>query len=398
MKNLAFALLALTCGLHAAEPRKTASKTGMDPERLARIPARMREFVEKGMIAGTVTLVARHGEVALLEAVGYQDLETKKPMRTDTMFQIRSMTKSVTAVGIMILLEEGRLRLTDPVEKHLPEFRAQMMIDARDGDRVLTTKKPSRPITVRDLMTHTSGMPFRPGDMTKTLAEVVDLSAQRPLDFEPGTKYLYSDAGFGILGRIIEVVTGQRYEKFMEEKILQPLGMKDTFFAPAPPERWDRIASAYVLEEGKLKKWHQDIYRRSHNFGHPAFGIFSTAPDMFAFYQMMLNGGTYNGRWILSRASVEVMTQVHTGELEVPYYLPGLGWGLGWGVVRAPLGTLRLASIGTYGHGGGLGTFGWVDPKKDLVGVFLVHHRWSQRAPREKLAAFMAMAAAAIVD
>ncbi len=135
--------------------KDAVSKAGMDPERLARIPARMKEFVEKGTIAGAVMLVARHGVVASLDAVGYQDLESKKPMRTDTIFQIRSMTKSITAVAIMILMEEGRLTLSDPVEKYMPEFQGQMMIDSRDGDKVLTVKKPSRPITIRDLLTHT---------------------------------------------------------------------------------------------------------------------------------------------------------------------------------------------------------------------------------------------------
>src|SRR5713101_9012357 len=180
----------------------------------------MKEFVNSSTIAGAVTLVARHGVVVSLKAVGYQDLETKTPMRADSIFQIRSMTKPITAVGIMILLEEGRLLLSDPVEKYVPEFRDQFVVDKREGEKVLTTKKPSRPITIIDLLTHTSGMPnWGPAadKPRKTLAEHVVIVPQDPLEFEPGTKFLYSDAGFDTLGRIIEVASGQPYEKFIGE-------------------------------------------------------------------------------------------------------------------------------------------------------------------------------------
>ncbi len=377
-------------------------KAGMDPERLARIPARMKEFVDSGTIAGAVTLVARHGVVASLEAVGYQDLESKKPMRTDTIFSIASMTKSLTAVGIMILLEEGRLLLSDPVEKHLPEFRDQVMVERRDGYKVVATKKPSRPITIRDLLTH-AGMPGdgAPRDPSlprevgrgKTLAEAVHILAQQPLEFEPGTKYDYSSVGFVTLGRIIEVVSGKLYEEFIEQRITRPLAMKDTFFIP-PPEKCDRLASGYDLEDGKLRKCQSplfDLCRKAGNQvfqGSPGGQWLSTASDLFAFYQMMLNGGIYKGSRILSRASVEVMTTVHTGDLPASGSSPTpsdpaarpddvhaagmrqLGYGLGWFVIREPSAphALALQSIGSYGHGGRSGATAWVDPKKDLVG------------------------------
>ena len=401
-----------------------SSKAGMDPERLARITARMKEFVEKGTIAGAVTLVARHGVVAHLEAVGYQDLETKKPMRTDTIFNIASMTKSLTAVGIMILLEEGRLTLTDPVEKHLPGFRDQMMVDRREGDKVLTLKKPSRPITIRDLLTHTSGMPGddkpRPKELTdlfsKTsfpeLAEVVAIRSREPLEFEPGTKYHYSSRGFGTLEFIIESITGQAYEEFIEQRITRPLGMKDTFYFP-PPEKCDRVASVYDLEDGRLKKRQIDLCRKKGKSDGPLVRVwFSTASDIFAFYQMMLNGGTYNGVRILSRASVEAMTTDHIGDLSAfgsaptlsgPSARPEFGRGLGWIVIRDLLDryALALQSIGSYGHSGASGTYGWVDPEKDLVGVFLIQLRFrrgARAADRPERLAFIAMAAAAIVD
>ncbi len=399
---------------------------GVDPERLARIPARMQAFVDKGTIAGAVILVARHGEVALLEAVGYQDLESKKPMRTDTIFATRSMQKSITAVGIMILLEEGRLTLADPVEKHFPEFRDQVVIDKADGDKVLTTKKPSRPITIRDLLTHTSGVPGEPyrepfkswleelsKKRDKTLAEVVSIYSQEPLEFEPGTRYLYSDLGFSILARIIEVASGQAYDDFLEQRILRPLGMRDTFFF-VPLEKDGRIASAYRLENGQLTKIavYGDVkidpfsapaplFRRGTKLVSGAGGWFSTATDMFAFYQMMMNGGAYKGVRILSRASVELMTTVHTGDHETVH--PGIGYGLGWQVVRDPRGaSYRLGSIGSYGHGGFLGTLGWIDPKRGLIGVFMIQQRRSPEEERMRLFrlrdTFIVMANAAIAD
>lgn len=360
------------------------TNAGMDPERSARIPARMKEFVDSGVIAGAVTLVARHGEVVSLKAVGYQDLETKTPMRTDSIFQIRSMTKPITAVGIMILLEEGRLLLSDPVEKYVPEFQDQLVVDKREGEKVLTTKKPSRPITIMDLLTHTSGVPpdFTPDKPDKTLAEHVAIGSQEPLEFEPGTKFLYSDAGFATLGRIIEVASGQPYEKFIEQRILRPLGMKDSFFFP-PPEKCTRIASHYEPQDGKLKRFEGSLnpdwqspdgcraFAAVVPYPGPSWGLFSTASDMAAFHQMMLSGGTYNGVRILSRASVEAMTAVHSGDLVPERWW---GYGLGWGVhrERPSSGAFALESIGGYGHNGLRGTFGLVDPEKDLVGIFMI--------------------------
>jgi CubicO group peptidase (beta-lactamase class C family) len=242
-------------------------KAGMDAERLAKIPARMQAFVEKGAIAGAVMLIERHGVLASLDAIGYQDLESKKPMRTDSIFQIMSMTKPVTATGIMILMEEGKLALSDPVEKHLPEFRGQWVIESRSADHASRKlKRPSRPITIRDLLTHTSGMAAAPPEGAKEIYQRMDLPlkdavalfSQQPLDFEPGAKWQYSNAGIATLGRIIEVAADQPYEKFIEERIFRPLGMQDSFFFPSP-ERIGRIAMVYKIEDGKLKRAGGDI-------------------------------------------------------------------------------------------------------------------------------------------
>ena len=351
---LAIVFAAITSVI-TAQVSSTAAKAGMDPERLSRISTRMKQFVETGTIPGAVTLVARHGVVVSLDAVGYQDLDTKTPMRTNTIFQIRSMTKSVTAVAIMILVEEGRLLLSDPVEKHLPEFYGQGMVESRDANTVLSVKGPSRPPTVRDLLTSTSGLaqPAVPRMAMSSLDELVGLLAKQPLEFEPGTKWVYSEAAFLTLGRIVEVVS----------------------------------------EDGKLRKVDADLYPTGARLSNPAFGAHSTAADMAAFYQMMLNGGTYRGRRLLSPAAVRAMTMVHTGNLAAGFS-PGKGWGLGWEIAHEPSGTLSLTSIGTFGHGAASSSYGWVDPTKDLVGVILI----MRPGAGEVRDAFMAMAAAAIID
>ncbi len=368
-------VFALSAAAFAAPPAVDTAKAGMDAERLARIPARMKSYVEKGTIAGAVTLVGRHGAIASFEAAGYQDIESKKPMRTDTVFQIMSMTKPVTGVAVMILLEEGKLALNDPVEKYLPEFHGQWLIGQRD-EKTQSLKKPSRLITIRDLMTHTSGMGDYPDGIkdlpvkkNRTLAEAVAIVSQRPLEFEPGTRWLYSNTGLNTLGRIVEVVADKPFDQFVVDRICKPLGMKDTLFTP-PPQMYDRIATVYNLKDGKLSKADVDHYNRNSKFVRASGGLFSTASDMARFYQMMLNGGALDGQRILSRASVEVMTAVHTGSIKTGG--PGMGWGLTWAVVRDGEGTLNMQSEGAYGHGGALGTYGWVDPKKDLVGVLMI--------------------------
>ena len=386
------------------------SKAGMDPERLARIPSRLKFYVEKGSIAGAVTLVARHGVVAGLEAFGSQSLEPNKPMRTDSIFQIMSMTKPFTAVALMMLVEEGKVVLADPVEKYLPEFKGLWLNEPGSADKERKQQRPSRRITLRDLLTHTSGMASMPppgasdllSRMHLSLAEAVALYSQQALDFEPGTRWQYSNPGIATLGRIVEVISGRPFEKFLEERILQPLGMKDSFIFP-PADKLDRIAMVYDLKDGKLKKSGAEIlagdpalFRKGARYSGPEYALCSTATDLFAFYQMMLNGGTYNGRRLLSRAAVEVMTALHTGTIDPAGHSPGKGYGLAWTVVKDPIGTLQLQSEGTYGHGGAFGTEGWIDPQKDLVGVFLIQR--SSGGDAEEANVFKALCAAAILD
>jgi len=396
-----------------SEPTGPGKGRGIDAARIALIADRMKSFVDQGRAAGIVTLVARRGEIVSQNAVGYQDLDKKTPMRANTIFQIASMTKPVTAVGIMILVEDGMLAITDPVQKYLPNFANILVkVEAREREGgnqehdLSEIRKPSRPITIRDLMTHTSGMG---GGYTEalidlfekrdhTLAEAVDAFPQRKLEFEPGTKWGYSNMGIATLGRIIEVVSGKSYEEFISERIFQPLGMKDSHFFP-PETKYDRIATIYQSTgqrgaEG-LKKAEVDLYRAGAKYPSPEAGLYSTAPDLFNFYQMMLNGGAFGGKRILSKASVELMTRVHTGELKAGFS-PGMGFGLGWSVVRNVEGMFRLNSIGTFGHGGLYRTYGFVDPQKELVGIILLQRLSDDGDMADEISAFVAMASAAI--
>lgn len=367
---------------------------GMDPARLARIPVRMNEYVTAGKTAGVVTLVARHGHVASLEAVGYQDLESKTPMRTDTVFRLASVTKPVTCAGIMILVDEGRLSLIDPAEKFLPEFKGLKLnpCGTRAGYNCeLVT--PSRPVNILDLMTHTSGLPGGApggGAPPTTLAERVAAVHGATLLFEPGTAWNYSNIGIAALGRIIEVVAGQPYDRFLAERIFQPLAMKDTFFF-VPPEKANRVASVYSYAADGLKH----VPMAEPKFPAPEGGLFSTAGDMARFHQMLLNKGTLDGQRILSAAAVEAMTTSQTGSMKAGF-APGVGHGFGFEVVRETLGAFRYNSIGSFVKGGAYRTYGWVDPAKDLVGIIFMQRTNGGGDVADEINSFMAMAAAAI--
>jgi len=376
------ALLLLACAIPAFAADPDPAAAGMNAERLARIPKRMQEFVDAGKTAGVVTLVARHGHVALLSAVGYRDLESHAPMRADTFFRIMSLTKPMTGTAVMMLVDEGRLSIIDPVEKYLPEFRGQQV---KDGAR------PAHPITLEELLDHTSGIQEPPGHW-RTLTEAVAAYARQPLDFQPGTAWRYRTAGINVAGRIVEAVSGEPYDQFLAERIFTPLGMRDTTFFPADPSR---VASVYTYQGGKLARVEKPLPVRAETFAEPGAGAFSTAADLARFYQMVLNGGALNGRRILSPYAVQLMTASHTGDLAAGF-APGHGYGLGWGVVKDAKGTFRYSSVGSYGHGGAYRTYGWVDPAKDMVCVILMQRTNEGGDVADEFNAFLAMAAAAI--
>jgi CubicO group peptidase (beta-lactamase class C family) len=367
---------------------------GMDATRLARIPVRMKEFVTAGKTAGVVTLVARHGHVASLEAVGYRDLETKTPMRTDTIFRLASVTKPVTCAGIMILVDEGRLSLIDAAEKYLPEFKGLKLNPCGTLAGInCAAVSPSRPVSISDLMTHTSGLPGTVegrGAPPNTLAERVAAVSRATLLFEPGTAWNYSNIGIAALGRIIEVVTGQPYDRFLAERIFRPLEMTDTFFF-VPPDKVNRVASVYTYEASGLKL----VSMPAPKFPAPEGGLFSTAGDMARFHQMLLDKGTLNGQRILSAAAVEEMTTSQTGSMKAGF-APGVGHGFGFEVVRETAGTFRYNSIGSFVKGGAYRTYGWVDPAKDLVGIIFMQRTNGGGDVADEINSFMAMAAASI--
>ncbi|MBM3796931.1 MAG: beta-lactamase family protein [Acidobacteria bacterium] len=293
----------------------------------------------------------------------------------------------------MMLAEEGRLALTDAVEQHLPEFRGAQWVQEADGRQV----KAARPITLRDLLTHSSGLPELPPAgmgggqfcqrMDKTLADAVTLYSQLPLLFQPGTRVQYSNLGIATLGRIVEVLSGQPYERFLADRIFAPLGMKDSFVFPTEAH-FARIARLYTLPPdggaGKLTEPSFDVYRKAARYSMPEGGLYATAADMAAFYECFLRGGAP----LVSRVGHDTMLAIHSGNT----MRGGTGWGLAWSVVQNNAGTLDLRSPGAYGHAGAFGTFGWVDPKRDLVAVLMIQGG----AQDEIRAAFIEMVNAAL--
>lgn len=367
------ALLSVTC------VATLAWGADLDTKRLAQIRPRMQQFVERQSIAGAVTLVGRRDSIAHHEAIGIRNRETGEPMQKDTLFRIASMTKPITAIGIMILADESRLAVDDPVEKHLPEFRFQMLVTGRT-DAAVTLKKPSRPITIRDLLTHTSGLPSVPSasladiylKRDRSLAEAVLVSSQQPLAFEPGSKWSYCNAGIDTLGRIIEVASGESFEGFLKRRVFEPLEMTDTTFCPTP-QQLARCAVTYDFKGNDLKPVTGVVIGPPEKSRHPipAGGLYSTAADLARLYQMMLQGGSLGPKRILSAKSVRVMTQVQTGSLPCGF-TPEMGFGFGWAVVRKPTGVTEMLSPGSYGHGGAFGTQAWIDPQKNVFVILLI--------------------------
>jgi CubicO group peptidase (beta-lactamase class C family) len=379
---LPFLALALSSAIAQSNP-KTA---GVDQDVLSKIPLRMKSFVAQQTVAGAVTLVAHGSDIVEFDATGMADVEAGHAMQKDTIFQIMSMTKPVTAIGIMMLAEEGKLALRDPVEDYLPEFKDLHVRTTLSPDAE-RAGVPNHAITIRDLLTHTAGIQDYPGPgtipdyaqtMSVPLDEVVRQLAKQPLLFQPGTQWSYSSPGIEILGRIIEVCSGEKYVDFITRHILQPLGMKDSFFFP-PADKISRIAMVYAEKDGKLVRSPASIlggdpakYRQGAVFPAPAWGLYSTAQDLLRLYRMMLNDGVYEGHRYLSPFSVHLMTEPQTTGIQPVGWMRGSDYGLAWEVVTDPLGELAGHTIGTYGHGGAFGTQGWIDPNNDLISILLI--------------------------
>jgi CubicO group peptidase (beta-lactamase class C family) len=373
----------------------TPAEAGLAQDRLDRIGAVMQKHIAENRIAGAIGLIARRGKIGYFESWGLMDKEAGKPMRKDAIFRIYSMTKAVTGVATMILYEEGRFFLSDPVSKFIPELgRMPVAIEKTDavtGKRIVSTVPAEREITIRDLLRHTSGMNYAgPRDEKGefmfakaavlspaiTIEEAVKRAARTPLVHQPGAIWDYSISQ-DVLGRLIEVVSGQPLDRFFAERIFKPLGMVDTGFH-VPQEKWERLAALYTPNEDKTIKRHagppQESYKKPATLFSGGGGLVSTTMDYARFCQMLVNGGELDGARILSRKTVELMSADHLGELpRVGALLPrGYGFGLTFAVNRGVGETGAIGSKGEYFWGGAAGTRFWIDPQEQLIGVFMV--------------------------
>ncbi len=331
----------------------------------------LQPFVEQQILAGAVTLVADKDKVLDVTTVGYADVAAQDAMSADDLFWIASMSKPITGAAFMILVDEGKVSVDDPVEKYLPEFKGQMVAEKGGTKEKPTTgapHAPNHPILIRNVLSHTSGLPFKspmeqPTLDQQPLAARVSSYAKLQLEFEPDTKYQYSNAGINTAGRIIEVVSGMSFEDFLQKRLLEPCGMKDTTFWPDEAQL-KRIAKAYKaskdksgIEETHVAQLRYPLNDHAHRFPMPAGGLFSTAADCAKFCQMLLHGGTLNGKRILSEEAVKQMTSKQTA--------PGVENSYGFGFATGG---------GTFGHGGAYSTNMTADPKSGLITVFMVQN------------------------
>jgi len=334
----------------------------------------LQPLIENHKLAGAVVMVANKDTTLNLEAAGYADLAAKKPMRTDSLFWIASMSKPITAAAFMMLVDEGKINVDDPVEKYLPEYKNIWLAAEEDKDHVLL-KRPKQKILVRHILSHTSGLPAtslieKPTLDLLRLRDAVLSYTLTPLKTEPGTKYSYSNAGINTAGRIIEAVSGMSYEDFLQKRLFTPLGMTDTTFWPSE-KQLTRLAKSYKpskdeksLEEEPVTQLKYPLNDRSRQ-PMPAGGLFSSAADCVRFCQMILTNGSYKGKRYLSEAAVKQMTSLQTGDLPP-------GYGFGWSVLKRAAGDGR--SEGAFGHGGAYKTAMWIDPQKQLILILMRQH------------------------
>jgi len=388
MARLAPCMLALAAGvaLGGEVPAGKPEASGMSSERLLRVHQAVQRHIDAGSITGAVTLVARRGRIVHFEAHGLMDSEAKRPMEKSTIFRIASMSKPITAVAVLMMVEEGKLRLSDPVSRFLPEFKRMHVAVPRAvkvaGEDPYYVVPAEREITVRDLLTHTSGLmswqspiPGPKLEPNATLATHVPKFAQVPLDFQPGTQWSYSGLGGpDVLSRVVEVVSGQSYDEFLRARLFEPLGMKDTFFS-APADKRPRLVTLYQRSpEGLRKAANQEgIFMPTYFSG--AGGLMSTAEDYLQFGQMLANGGELNGKRILSPRTVELMASNHVGDMfngKLGRPARGMGFGLLVAVIQDSTAAGLRVSNGSFGWDGAYGTQMWVDPKEKMVTVIMM--------------------------
>jgi len=374
-------------------PAATPESVGLSSERLRRLRTVMQQYVDQGRIAGVVTYVARNGRVAELDAFGKADVEANLPMKTDTIFRVASQSKAFTSVAAMMLVEEGRLGLADPVSRYIPAFKKTTVALAPPAGAVagspVTVVPAKREITIRDLLTHTAGISYGEGpaaalwkaagiqgwyfaDRNEPVAAVVERMAALPMDAQPGEKFVYG-YNTDILGVVVEKVSGMTLAEFVQKRITGPLGLVDTQFY-LPPAQKDRLAAVYAARDGKIEratdpKVGQGQYVEGPRVAYAGgAGLLSTARDYGRFLQMLLNGGEIEGVRLLSPKTVQLMTVNHVGSL---YSEGNLGFGLGFDVTEDVGKSGRYGSVGAFGWGGAYHTNYWVDPQEKLVGVLM---------------------------
>jgi CubicO group peptidase (beta-lactamase class C family) len=338
------------------------------------IRAAIDKFIDAQDISGAVTVVVSKDKVLALDTIGFADIARKKPMEPNTLFWQASMTKPLTGISILMLQDEGKLRVSDPVEKFIPEFAA-----------LKTPSGQPAHITIEQILTHTSGLGEGDAAAIKgahTLADLIPIYLASPMLYEPGDHWRYTQSGINVAARIVEVASGLSFDNFVSKHILKPLGMKNTTFYPNKKQR-SHLATPYIKDKqnGTLTATPYAAYG---NKGQPPFGnagLFSTGPDYARFCQMLLNGGTFKGKRYLSPAALQQLTTVHTGELKTgflqteEYGSRGMnyGWGIGVAILKAPHpGVAEMLSPGTYGHGGAWGTQAWIDPVRGLAYILMV--------------------------
>jgi len=375
-------------------PSARPEQVGLSSERLQRITDMLKADVDKRMIPGAVVLVARHGKIAYFETVGVRDPATKVPMTKDSIFRIYSMSKPITSVSAMMLWEDGRFNLSEPVSKYIPQMGGLKVgvekPDPNGGKPTLELVPTKRDMTIQDLFRHTSGLTygfFGPGQVKKMYAEakvwndypsnaeLVDRLAKLPLAYQPGTTWDYSQST-DVLGRLVEMISRQSLYQFEKERLLDPIGMKDTSFYVTDKVKQSRIAEPFPDDRSIGVDAEFNDPRVSQAAESGGGGMVGTAMDYARFLQMLLNGGTIDGKRILGPKTVAYMTSDHLGTAieQGPLYLPGLGFGFGLGfAVRKDAGVSPFAgSVGEYNWGGAGGTYFWVDPKEDMFVVFMM--------------------------
>jgi CubicO group peptidase (beta-lactamase class C family) len=377
--------------LFAAVPAARPEDVGLSAERLKRIGELMQRHIAAKTFPGAVTLVARNGRIAHFDAHGLMDLETQKPMQKDAIFRIMSMTKPVVGVAILMLVEEGRIRLTDPASKFIPELHGLSAVVLNTDGRVSPapsgsvaaplpgrTVSADREVTVRDLLTHTSGLMSGGASASsnndvmpkagETVAQVMPRLKKVPLDFQPGTRWAYSpQLGFDVLLRIVEVASGTSFDRFARQRIFEPLGMKDTFFYPTDGN--SRIATLYEQANGALRRAANPAFMNGAYLSGGG-GLFSTAEDYLQFALMLLNRGELNGKRLLSVRTVDLMATPFAPDT-FPGRLAGEGFGLSVRVVDNPAARTTYLSKGSFGWSGAFNTHFFVDPAERVVGVFM---------------------------